>query len=337
MHAFRTHQQLPSIADALDEGRLMQFQAMILQRLIDANINKMPSDELVDTTTITSDHSDLDAAFEARLKEYKEANAKRKEEELLNERAIQLLLEEAEQNKKKAMLLASKLSGPSKPADTAAELSKLEDMEVPEEVKPSGKANIVKLKIGDKFVYATIQESLPEGVTESKVIELDRKSNESKTSVESMLLGSVQSETLSDPMEVDITPEGLDRPSSSATFDPDVSRVAEDMKNLSTEAPSESQERCPFPALMSAVEEGKDEPYTLFSDEPNLNESVLGREEIHQLLYGDVDEAGPNATMGELLERIATEDVLKDSDDSDDEKKPKGDAKESSKDDESDL
>ena len=235
------------------------------------------------------------------------------------------------------MLLASKLSGPSKPADTAAELSKLEDMEVPEEVKPSGKANIVKLKIGDKFVYATIQESLPEGVTESKVIELDRKSNESKTSVESMLLGSVQSETLSDPMEVDITPEGLDRPSSSATFDPDVSRVAEDMKNLSTEAPSESQERCPFPALMSAVEEGKDEPYTLFSDEPNLNESVLGREEIDKLLYGDVDEAGPNATMGELLDRINTEDVLKDSDDSDDEKKPKGDAKESSKDDESDL
>ena len=84
---------------------------------------------------------------------------------------------------------------------------------------------------------------------------------------------------------------------------------------------------------MSAIERDKDEPYVLFSDEPNLDESILGREEIHDLLYGE-DEAGHNATMGELLDRINTEDVLKDSDD---EKKPKGDAKESSKDDESDL
>ena len=67
-------------------------------------------------------------------------------------------------------------------------------------------------------------------MSESQVIELDRRSNESKTSVKSIILGSVTSERYSEPMEVDTTPEGLDRPSSSATFDPDITRVADKME-----------------------------------------------------------------------------------------------------------
>ena len=95
-------------------------------------------------------------------------------------------------------------------------------------------------------MYAIIHETLPEGMSESQVIELDRRSNESKTSVKSIILGSVTSEWPNEPMEVDTTPEGLDKPSSAATFDHDTSGVAEKMENLSTETPSESQGLCLF-------------------------------------------------------------------------------------------